>query len=280
MGFSSKFRVSIYAVMSASLIAGGCNALQISESGKPAAENLGAPSENKFSIFKKKKEPYDPVKAHLEARRMVDPSDLSTIHAYTKKELPREFLGPDVKIVMKDKPPPEERILEEEEPWYSGLIPSSGDDEESAEELEVASLQKAAPALPREQPAEQQRQQAKAVRSKVSQAQMAVKKLRIGEHPKKTRLVLDLTAEALFDYELRNDGNLLVVNLPDAIWEAQAKKVFAKHPLILAYIAKKAPDGGTVLAIKLRKPTKVLFNSVYKPTKRAGHRIVFDIAAS
>ncbi len=278
MAFSRKFRLGVYAFLSASLMVSGCNIMPNSESGKPL-ESLSEKPPRRTAFFTRKKEEFDPIKAHLQARKMVDPSDVSTHHSYTKKKISKKALGPDTSYVTRGKPPPEVRITEMQEPWYAVLLPADSEVDEDIKPA-VVPIKKidSRSALPPEKPASALTRP-KAVKSRAAHVPMVVTKLRLGRHPGKTRLVIDLTSAPVFDYQLNNEKNLLVVNLPEAQWDARSKKVFANHPLVLAYIAKSNPDGGTVLAIKLRRDIKVVFESVYKPSKSGGHRIVLDIAS-
>lgn len=109
---------------------------------------------------------------------------------------------------------------------------------------------------------------------------MAVKRLRMGQHPGKTRLVLDLNKKPSFSYDLDNSEKLLLVDIPGARWDAVAKKSLAKHPLIVAYSTHDNGSGGTMLVLELKKPVQVTMSTAMKPNPKAGgyHRIVMDIA--
>ncbi len=108
----------------------------------------------------------------------------------------------------------------------------------------------------------------------------AVRKFRMGQHPGKTRLVLDLNRKSHFSYDLDNGEKLLLVDIADAGWDAKAERRFAKHPLIAGYSAHDNGSGGTMLVIELKKAVKVLLSTGMKPYKAGGYsRIVFDIAA-
>lgn len=386
---SSNLKLGLYAFIVAATIVGGCNTAYSTLTGISAGDVI-MPAEKPNAPY----EEFDPVKAHLMARKLVDPSDTRPEHSYTRKTVPRDILGPDIDLVLKKKPAPEERITKEmaaameDRPWYSGFF-SSDDDEgekenmQAEQSLDIASFEEpenqisvlepqyheqeeeheyeevqirqnakdeyggydsiARTTLPKfdmnilpstekreeyagdgvqiaskeaEEPkpeeekevSEQEKEHrkeseslgrllaamrakpaegyaSKAVEAKKqernapsSSSGLAVVNLRVGEHPNKTRMVLDFTAKPAFSYQVQEEKNLLVITLTNTKWGPKDKKVYSRHPLLLAYIAKEAPNGDTILAIKLRKRIKVLQDAVFPPSDGAGYRIVFDVA--
>ncbi|MCD8526467.1 MAG: hypothetical protein LRY62_04755 [Alphaproteobacteria bacterium] len=108
----------------------------------------------------------------------------------------------------------------------------------------------------------------------------AVNNLRLGEHPGKTRLVLDLTGPSTYRTDLDNNEKLLLVQIPKASWSAEQRKSLSGHPLVAGYTAQPGVDGGTTLAIELRKPVKIGANSALPPNATyQNHRIFIDLAA-
>lgn len=103
--------------------------------------------------------------------------------------------------------------------------------------------------------------------------------LRFGEHPGKTRIVLDSTAPVNFTYNVDNGEHVLVVDLPGTGWTADMQKAMAKHPLIKGYSAQPSA-AGTTLALELVKDAKVVMSSLMKPNDVYGHhRVVLDLAS-
>ena len=105
-----------------------------------------------------------------------------------------------------------------------------------------------------------------------------VKGLRTGEYSNKTRLVLDMDAQTEYRYEIDNAQNLLVIRLPMAQWSAQAERVFSNSPLIQAYAAKPAQNGGALVALKLKKPAKVVASQKLGQNAAGDYRIFLDVA--
>lgn len=106
----------------------------------------------------------------------------------------------------------------------------------------------------------------------------AVVNVRTGVHSGKTRLVLDLTAPGQYQADLDNAENVLVVTLPGLAWSAVADKSLANNPVIKGYTARPVGDG-TVLAVELKKPSRVLMSTALPPNPiNNHHRLVFDLA--
>lgn len=126
----------------------------------------------------------------------------------------------------------------------------------------------------------------KTVETKVETTQYAaaadghteVKNIRFGEHPGKTRMVLDLTGASKYRADVDNGEKLLLLELSDADWAAASQKIL-KHPLVAGYTAQPAANGGTTLALELKKPVKIVGSAALPPNKSSGHRIYLDLAA-
>lgn len=102
--------------------------------------------------------------------------------------------------------------------------------------------------------------------------------LRTGEHPGRTRLVLDVSAAAKFSADLDPKENLLVVELPSAFWTAPESRTFSGHGLLKSYTAQPAGEG-TRLVIEMKGPAKLAGKSILPPGGPDGrHRIVLDVA--
>ncbi len=125
--------------------------------------------------------------------------------------------------------------------------------------------------------------QAKPLRSiEVAAAEAEVSQMRLGEHPDKTRLVLDLSGEVNYTTEIDSSGKFLTVELPHAGWRTATRSVL-ESSLIAGYTAERSENGdGTKLRLELKKPVKIIGAAALSPDVRAGrpHRIYFDIRAA
>ncbi|MCB1318448.1 MAG: hypothetical protein KDK27_20925, partial [Leptospiraceae bacterium] len=102
--------------------------------------------------------------------------------------------------------------------------------------------------------------------------------VRIGEHPGKTRIVLDLDGVSPFRHDLDQNENVLIVTLPEAVWKTASQKDFSAHPLLRSYRTQPGKDGGTVLVLRFKKPVRLVAATPLGPGGTAAHRILFDIA--
>lgn len=104
--------------------------------------------------------------------------------------------------------------------------------------------------------------------------------MRMGDYEDKTRLVLDLSAAAKFDYALNADTrDVLTVHISDASWDLDTRRLFAKHPLVESYEVIKTGAKDITLEVKLKQPSKMLMSGFVRPDKNKGYRIFFDMAA-
>ncbi len=101
--------------------------------------------------------------------------------------------------------------------------------------------------------------------------------VRIGEHPGKTRIVLDTNAKADFNVDIDNNENIMVVDIPSANWTAPVTRNFAKAPYISSYKAE--PNGdGYLLVFQLKRDVSLASKTDIGGTN-GGRRIVLDITA-
>ena len=105
----------------------------------------------------------------------------------------------------------------------------------------------------------------------------AVTGLRLGEHPGRTRLVLDLSGASGYSVHIDNRTHVLRIELPAAGWNADTQKTFSNHPLFKSYRVGALGGGGSVLSIDLKQSSKVITSVALPPNDVAGHRIYFDI---
>jgi hypothetical protein len=108
---------------------------------------------------------------------------------------------------------------------------------------------------------------------------LAVSSLRVGDHPGKTRIVLDLTGPGKFSADLDGAENILLIELPGAQWLAAAQKSFGAHPLLQSYSVQSSGDS-TRLVVALKKAAKLGTQESLSPNATYNnHRIVIDLLA-
>lgn len=105
-----------------------------------------------------------------------------------------------------------------------------------------------------------------------------VSAIRIGEHPDKIRIVLDLTGKTGFRADLDNGEKILVVELDNAGWAAAAQKTFApSDPLFSSYKTEKMGDNGTMLIVQLKKTSSIAYKSAVGDAAAGTGKIIIDL---
>lgn len=100
--------------------------------------------------------------------------------------------------------------------------------------------------------------------------------VRAGEHPGRTRLVLDVGRETPFSYDLDNFEKILMINLPEAAHGKELRGVLQSSPFVAAYQSQPT-ETGSRLFVQLRQPVKILKADNIRATAENGARIFFDI---
>ena len=100
--------------------------------------------------------------------------------------------------------------------------------------------------------------------------------VRVGEHPGKTRLVLDMSAKASFSADVDNAEKILVVDLPEAGWTAAQSKSFSSSPILASYRVEPSSTGGHLMIVTLKTTANIVYKSGMED---GGHfKIVIDLA--
>lgn len=115
----------------------------------------------------------------------------------------------------------------------------------------------------------------------VATSQGKVQAVRVGEHPGKTRVVVDLAGAGRIapSYDLDNAEHLLVIDLPGV----SAQDVAASLPKasgIVAGMTTSETASGSNLVIQLSKNAKVLLKEYVKAEGKQPAKLVFDIGAA
>lgn len=100
-----------------------------------------------------------------------------------------------------------------------------------------------------------------------------VQDVRIGDHPGKTRIVIDLSAKITYKAALQDGNRSLAIQLPDVAWKAKTSWNANGGDLVSGY----AYQSGTLL-IKFISPSKILAQSIISGENDKGYRIVIDVA--
>ena len=262
-----KLRFKFFLCVTSLLVLGGCGA---ATSIKESVKNATRPSKVEQKHASVDMSGLSPLEQHMRARGMVNPADTSEMHAYSlNMASAAQIKAPKTMVKPSKKPrnvsaPVRHASLDRAKITRRAVAPPTA---KPRAPVEFKTAVK--PVVKR----------AVTPAAKVAHAGGAmVTGVRIGQHGDKTRIVLDVSAAADFDYQMDSDKNVLVIQLSNVGWETEAKRVFAAHPLLLAYLAKPSAGGGTFLAVKMKRKAALVFKTSYPPNGTSGHRIVFDIA--
>lgn len=108
-----------------------------------------------------------------------------------------------------------------------------------------------------------------------------VHQVRIGEHPGRARLAMDLSAPALsYEFTPGDDANTLNVDLPGVAWDALRSLQDAANPVLTGYEVEALPAGGTRLILKGRGPLTVTKHGLLDPESGKGYRLYIDLQKS
>ncbi len=230
-----------------------------------SSENL-LTAEGEWKLVEDARSP-DPVQSHLETRDKVEPTKLEQSKVYTTSEADHHadsaisFRVLRLERQMKDLRSEFDLAVADR----AFVQPRKTVDEV----MEVVKKPKAATQSPMKMDA------AAVARS----GELQVTGVRVGEHPGKTRLVLDLSGPASkYTADLDNDEKILLVDLPATSWSGASSKVFSNSPVLKSYSAQSVEGGGTRLAIELKRAVKVSLSAAMKPNAVHGHRVVFDLS--
>ena len=112
----------------------------------------------------------------------------------------------------------------------------------------------------------------------VMAGQTVVNNVRIGQHPGKTRIVMDVSDKPQFQTRFENNDQTLVVMIPATSWRTQESAKVAGQSLVTGYDAANS-GSGYVVKIAMREPSKLAYQNAIRPSGERGHRIVLDVVA-
>lgn len=106
--------------------------------------------------------------------------------------------------------------------------------------------------------------------------QPTVYDLRVGEHSDKTRIVMDVNSKTDFSVDIDNNERIMIVDLPNAGWDARTSQTFAKSLFISSYKVEKS-DNGHIVIFQLKKNAKIGYKADLKGFEGTSRRLVLDI---
>ena len=101
--------------------------------------------------------------------------------------------------------------------------------------------------------------------------------IRVGAHPDRVRLVIDVSADTPFTVDLDNAENLLIIELPQAAWGAPLQEQFSGIPLMKSYKVDSVNNTGSLVVVQLDKATTILSQSKMPSANGDKQRVVIDL---
>lgn len=105
----------------------------------------------------------------------------------------------------------------------------------------------------------------------------AVQAVRLGEHPGKVRIVLDVNGKTSYTADLDNGEKILVVELPEAAWNAGTQQAFSGNPVLASYTTESMGSAGTRLIFVLKTGTSIAYKSAMNTPDGNGSKIIIDL---
>lgn len=107
-----------------------------------------------------------------------------------------------------------------------------------------------------------------------------VKRVRIGEHPDRVRLVMDLSGSIAYHVNEAQGGSVITIDLPNVAWNALTHWRAHNTPILQSFEVQALEGGkGTRLVLKAHDKMKLGLNGVLPPQDEAGHRLYIDLQA-
>ena len=102
--------------------------------------------------------------------------------------------------------------------------------------------------------------------------------VRIGEHPGRTRIVIDVNSKTPFNVDVDNNERIMVVDLPQAGWNTATVKSFARSPFVSSYKVETSGQGH-ILILQLKRNARVSYQKDLKGFSGHSRRLVIDLSA-
>jgi hypothetical protein len=106
----------------------------------------------------------------------------------------------------------------------------------------------------------------------------SINNIRIGVHPGKMRIVLDISQPTEMGFEASDDGKSVIVKLPASVWRAGAFSARHARGMLTDFLYTPSESGGGQLSLFMNRPVRIERPFLVPPGGKRGHRMVIDIA--
>ena len=104
----------------------------------------------------------------------------------------------------------------------------------------------------------------------------SVNAIRIGVHPGKMRIVLDISEPTDMGFEVADDGMTVVIKMPASAWKAGAFTKRHARGMLSDYLYTPSESGGGRLALFMNRPVRIERPFLVAPGGKRGYRLVID----
>lgn len=100
--------------------------------------------------------------------------------------------------------------------------------------------------------------------------------VRTGEHPGKTRLVIDVNKKTGFNVDIDNDEKIMVIELPQANWTAAMSRNFPRSRYVSSYSVEQSGNGH-IMILQLKRSARISYQDDL-PGSGSSRRLVIDVS--
>ncbi|MBI1301282.1 MAG: hypothetical protein GC137_06435 [Alphaproteobacteria bacterium] len=101
--------------------------------------------------------------------------------------------------------------------------------------------------------------------------------LRAGDHPKKTRFVVEVENEIPYKVAIDPIRNVLQVKLENVEWQAPLRGNLLDTKLLGGYVARLKDNNQVLIEVRLKSKARIIDSMILQPNTQSKHRIVVDL---
>ncbi|MBT3549551.1 MAG: outer membrane beta-barrel protein [Rhodospirillaceae bacterium] len=108
----------------------------------------------------------------------------------------------------------------------------------------------------------------------------SVNAIRVGVHPDKMRIVLDISGPTDMGFEVADDGKAVIINMPAAVWKAGEFTTRHSRAMLSEFLYTPSESGGGRLSLFMKRPVRIERPFLVPPKGKRGYRLVIDAVAA
>lgn len=111
----------------------------------------------------------------------------------------------------------------------------------------------------------------------IEQERVSAVKLRAGDHPQKTRFVVEVESQIPYKVAIDPIRNVLQLKLENVEWQAPLRGKLGETKLLGGYVARLRGNNEVLLEVRLKSKARIIDSMILEPNRRSKHRIVVDL---